>query len=222
MCIVCSEDEEQSALAPAKPHPANPPTRGHLQRIISIEEDHLPHLLHGSGQAHSPLEECSEADEALDSEEDIDLLMSDICPPASAYAAAAGPTTEKTETPTSQRGQPVGKETSVGVSVEISRPHRLTGFGRTLRVACSFDGTSKTFLLNLHAVSQEEGAASPPDRLFKIVLVGNSSVGKTSMLRRFCDDAFHPGTSATVGTHEDGHRRRSAALRSVRCHCPKQ
>lgn len=38
-----------------------------------------------------------------------------------------------------------------------------------------------------------------PDRLFKIVLVGNSSVGKTSLLRRFCDDCFHPGTCATVG-----------------------
>ncbi|AWP08802.1 putative EF-hand calcium-binding domain-containing protein 4B-like [Scophthalmus maximus] len=46
---------------------------------------------------------------------------------------------------------------------------------------------------------QEEGGPSPPDRLFKIVLVGNSSVGKTSLLRRFCDDSFHPGTSATVG-----------------------
>ncbi|KAL2093738.1 hypothetical protein ACEWY4_011050 [Coilia grayii] len=44
-----------------------------------------------------------------------------------------------------------------------------------------------------------EGAPSAPDRLFKIVLVGNSSVGKTSLLRRFCNDSFYPGTSATVG-----------------------
>lgn len=48
---------------------------------------------------------------------------------------------------------------------------------------------------------QEEGVALPPDRLFKIVLVGNSSVGKTSLLRRFCDDCFYPGTSATVGEY---------------------
>ncbi|KAL0968504.1 hypothetical protein UPYG_G00267730 [Umbra pygmaea] len=45
----------------------------------------------------------------------------------------------------------------------------------------------------------EEHAASPPDRMFKIVLVGNSSVGKTSFLKRICDDCFYPGTSATVG-----------------------
>uniref|UniRef100_A0A4W6BRV1 Calcium release activated channel regulator 2A n=1 Tax=Lates calcarifer TaxID=8187 RepID=A0A4W6BRV1_LATCA len=108
-------------------------TRGHLQRIISIEEDHLPHLLQTDCPAQPPLQEYSE--EASDNEENIDL------------------------TPTSPRGQPVGKETSIN----------------------------------------EEGSPSPPDRLFKIVLVGNSSVGKTSLLRRFCDDCFHPGTSATVG-----------------------
>uniref|UniRef100_A0A6Q2XSK2 EF-hand domain-containing protein n=1 Tax=Esox lucius TaxID=8010 RepID=A0A6Q2XSK2_ESOLU len=48
-------------------------------------------------------------------------------------------------------------------------------------------------------VVNEQRAVSPPDRLFKIVLVGNSSVGKTSFLRRFSDDCFYPGTSATVG-----------------------
>uniref|UniRef100_A0AAY4E2E1 EF-hand domain-containing protein n=1 Tax=Denticeps clupeoides TaxID=299321 RepID=A0AAY4E2E1_9TELE len=47
--------------------------------------------------------------------------------------------------------------------------------------------------------SASKGVASAPDRLFKVVLVGNSSVGKTSLLRRFCDGSFHPGTSATVG-----------------------
>ncbi|RXM97057.1 EF-hand calcium-binding domain-containing protein 4B [Acipenser ruthenus] len=48
-------------------------------------------------------------------------------------------------------------------------------------------------------VAHEEGRITTPDRLFKVVLVGNSSVGKTSLLRRFCDDCFYPGTSATVG-----------------------
>ncbi|NXE55885.1 RAB44 protein, partial [Casuarius casuarius] len=40
---------------------------------------------------------------------------------------------------------------------------------------------------------------SVPDHLFKIIFVGNSSVGKTSFLRRFCEDRFFPGTPATVG-----------------------
>ncbi|XP_053411596.1 EF-hand calcium-binding domain-containing protein 4B [Nycticebus coucang] len=49
------------------------------------------------------------------------------------------------------------------------------------------------------ALSKEESAPSTPDRLFKIVFVGNSAVGKTSFLRRFCEDRFSPGMVATVG-----------------------
>ncbi|KAI1242145.1 hypothetical protein IHE44_0005662 [Lamprotornis superbus] len=45
----------------------------------------------------------------------------------------------------------------------------------------------------------EERINSVPERLFKIIFVGNSSVGKTSFLRRFCEDRFFPGTAATVG-----------------------
>ncbi|CAN9498741.1 unnamed protein product [Ophioblennius macclurei] len=137
------EEELSSALvrqnlangsSQAPPHSAAATrTRGHLQRIISIEEDHLPHLLIDC-QTQSPLPECDE--NALSTEGEGDG-----------------------ETPTSPRGQPVGKETSIN----------------------------------------EERGPSAPDRLFKIVLVGNSSVGKTSLLRRFCDGNFHSDTSATVG-----------------------
>uniref|UniRef100_A0A4X1UMI4 EF-hand domain-containing protein n=1 Tax=Sus scrofa TaxID=9823 RepID=A0A4X1UMI4_PIG len=49
------------------------------------------------------------------------------------------------------------------------------------------------------ALSEEEGSAFTPDRLFKIVFVGNSAVGKTSFLGRFCDGRFSPGSAATVG-----------------------
>uniref|UniRef100_A0A8C8HRX1 EF-hand domain-containing protein n=1 Tax=Oncorhynchus tshawytscha TaxID=74940 RepID=A0A8C8HRX1_ONCTS len=103
---------------------ASKPPHIPLQRIISIEEDHLPQLL------QDDYHEDGEKEEHI----------------------------EESETPTSPRGQPVGKETVVN-----------------------------------------EVAAPPPDRLFKIVLIGNSSVGKTSFLMRFCDDYFYPGTSATVG-----------------------
>ncbi|XP_037701952.1 EF-hand calcium-binding domain-containing protein 4B isoform X5 [Choloepus didactylus] len=49
------------------------------------------------------------------------------------------------------------------------------------------------------SLTKEESRASTPDRLFKIVLVGNSSVGKTSFLRRFYEGRFSPGIAATVG-----------------------
>ncbi|KAF7662449.1 hypothetical protein LDENG_00235670 [Lucifuga dentata] len=139
-----------------------PPSRRHLPRIISIEEDHLPHLLQHNCQTQTPLQECSEREEAAEEEEEenIDLVMSDIYPCASSdQQQQPEENVRERDAPTSPRGQPVGKETSIN----------------------------------------EEGAALPPDRLFKIVLVGNSSVGKTSLLRRFCNDRFYPGTSATVG-----------------------
>ncbi|TRY53884.1 hypothetical protein DNTS_035631 [Danionella cerebrum] len=129
------------------------PSKNQLRRIISIEEDHLPQLLQQGHQA--PLREWSE-DEELD--DAIDLQMTNMYPTSSTPNAFALPQFVS-NTPTSPRGQPVGKET----------------------------------------IQVEEGASLGPDRLFKVVLVGNSSVGKTSLLRRFCDDCFHPGTCATVG-----------------------
>ncbi|XP_005734854.1 ras and EF-hand domain-containing protein homolog [Pundamilia nyererei] len=130
--------------------------QGHLQRIISIEEDHLPSFLIDC-QVQTPLQECNEGKKVSDNEDNIDLVMSDIHPRMS--SASHQQSMEKMETPSSPRGQPVGKENSMN----------------------------------------EEVSTLAPERLFKIVLVGNSSVGKTCLLRRFCDDAFHPGTSATVG-----------------------
>ncbi|XP_064785645.1 EF-hand calcium-binding domain-containing protein 4B-like isoform X2 [Oncorhynchus masou masou] len=127
-----------------------------LQRIISIEEDHLPQLLQDNYQT-----QLWEWHEEAEEEEHIELQMTSINPPSSppTMKQQQPVDTRETEMPTSPRGQPVGKET----------------------------------------MGNEEGAALAPDRLFKIVLVGNSSVGKTSLLRRFCDDCFYPGTSATVG-----------------------
>lgn len=37
------------------------------------------------------------------------------------------------------------------------------------------------------------------DYLFKVVIVGNSSVGKSSILRRFADDSFQESYLATIG-----------------------
>ncbi|XP_077424476.1 EF-hand calcium-binding domain-containing protein 4B [Vanacampus margaritifer] len=128
--------------------------RGYLQRIISIEEDHLPHLLQNGGQTQVPLQPFIEGEELSDHEGNMDLLMSDICSVQSQQSQGAGEIS-----PMSPRGQPVGKETSIN----------------------------------------EESSLSLTDRLFKIVLVGNSTVGKTSLLRRFCDDCFNPDTCATVG-----------------------
>lgn len=87
--------------------------QGHLQRIISIEEDHLPSFLIDC-QVQTPLQECNEGKKVSDNEDNIDLVMSDIHPRMS--SASHQQSMEKMETPSSPRGQPVGKENSMNVS----------------------------------------------------------------------------------------------------------
>ncbi|KAM6896002.1 EF-hand calcium-binding domain-containing protein 4B [Lycodopsis pacificus] len=154
-----------------------PPDGWPLRRVISIEEDHLPHLLHGGPQLL--LHQLSEEEDELDDDGEEEEAQSDFetsvvlaaalssNPPSShAPVSAEAPPARKSrsthakKTPMSPRGQLVGKET----------------LQRT-----------------------KEGALFAPDRLFKVVLVGNSSVGKTSLLRSFCEGRFHPTTTATVG-----------------------
>ncbi|XP_047202603.1 EF-hand calcium-binding domain-containing protein 4B isoform X2 [Girardinichthys multiradiatus] len=131
---------------------------GRFQRIISIEEDHLPYLLIES-QTENALQEFAEGERGSGSEDGVDMMSAVYGRSSPLQLQQSEESVEERQIPSSPRGQPVGKETSIN----------------------------------------EEGVLSAPDRLFKIVLVGNSSVGKTSLLQRFCDDRFHPGTCATVG-----------------------
>ncbi|XP_033989540.1 ras and EF-hand domain-containing protein isoform X2 [Trematomus bernacchii] len=154
-----------------------PPDGWPLRRVISIEEDHLPHLLLGGPQPllHQLSEEEDEEEEEEEEDEDEEpqrdietsvvigegLSASPSSNPVSAVASVRKSRfTRAKNTPMSPRGQPVGKETQQ----------------------------------NTH-----EAPLFVPDRLFKVVLVGNSSVGKTSLLRSFCEGRFHPSTTATVG-----------------------
>ena len=40
------------------------------------------------------------------------------------------------------------------------------------------------------------------NRLYKVILVGDSSVGKTSLLMRLCKDEFKTNMTATLGMFE--------------------
>uniref|UniRef100_A0A671Z2H6 Calcium release activated channel regulator 2A n=1 Tax=Sparus aurata TaxID=8175 RepID=A0A671Z2H6_SPAAU len=145
-----------------------PPDGWPLRRVISIEEDHLPHLLQGGPQLllHQLSEEDDEAEEEEEEEAQSDsetsVVMAATPPSSRAVVPVLGEASvaRKSRFRMSPRRQPVGKETQ-------HKPN--------------------------------EGSLFAPDRLFKVVLVGNSSVGKTSLLRSFCEGRFHPSTIATVG-----------------------
>ncbi|XP_056311075.1 LOW QUALITY PROTEIN: EF-hand calcium-binding domain-containing protein 4B [Danio aesculapii] len=149
-----------------------PPDGWPLRRVISIEEDHLPHLL--QGDPHLLLHQLSEEEEERAGEDEAqgDQESSWLYPSNVSLASADSPPPVRTKKPSkkrwirtnmpsSARGQPVGKETL--------------------------------------QQGPTEGATASPQRLFKVILVGNSSVGKTALLRRFCDGQFHSATSVTVG-----------------------
>ncbi len=46
---------------------------------------------------------------------------------------------------------------------------------------------------------QKESSEQNFDYMFKILIIGNSSVGKTSFLFRYADDSFTPAFVSTVG-----------------------
>ncbi|RXN38090.1 ras and EF-hand domain-containing-like protein [Labeo rohita] len=116
-----------------------PPDGWPLRRVISIEEDHLLHLL--QGDTHLLLHQLSEEEEERGVEESQENLETSSLYPSNASLASAD-------------SPPPGPA---------------------------------------------EGSTASPQRLFKVILVGNSSVGKTALLRRFCDGQFHSATTATVG-----------------------
>lgn len=50
-----------------------------------------------------------------------------------------------------------------------------------------------------HQPSQKDAADQNFDYMFKILIIGNSSVGKTSFLFRYADDSFTSAFVSTVG-----------------------
>lgn len=49
------------------------------------------------------------------------------------------------------------------------------------------------------AAAQKEGSDQNFDYMFKLLIIGNSSVGKTSFLFRYADDSFTSAFVSTVG-----------------------
>ncbi|PKU30705.1 ef-hand calcium-binding domain-containing protein 4b [Limosa lapponica baueri] len=141
----------------------------HLQRIISIEEDHLPQLL--DRLVDKQLNRWTEEDENTSSEMEMDKKDTEQ---------------SMEHSPSSSREQPVGKETLSNLVFKTRQIGEATGFVEQLET-------------NVYFYLKEERINSVLDHLFKIIFVGNSSVGKTSFLRRFCEDHFFPDTAATVG-----------------------
>ncbi|XP_032445091.1 ras and EF-hand domain-containing protein isoform X2 [Xiphophorus hellerii] len=165
-----SRGESERKMSGEEEEVLSEPTDGWpLRRVISIEEDHLPHLLQGGPQPllHQLSEEEDGYEEEAHSEAETSAAMgTDLsATPLSRHFTVSTEvsSTKKSQvkkTPVSPRCQPVGRE---------AKP------------------------------KAKERAVFAPDRLFKVVLVGNSSVGKTSLLRSFCEGRFHPSTTATVG-----------------------
>nr|XP_020455197.1 ras and EF-hand domain-containing protein-like isoform X1 [Monopterus albus] len=146
-----------------------------LRRVISIEEDHLPHLL--QGRPHSLLHQLSK-EEDEESDEDDEEAQSDT-----------------------------GSSTAMAVDLSATQPFHLPVFAKALSARKVRFSQAKKVPMSPRGqpvgketqLKTREGGLFAPDRLFKVVLVGNSSVGKTSLLCSFCEGRFHPFTTATVG-----------------------
>lgn len=101
------EEEEEDLDAPPDGFP--------LRRVISIEEDHLPHLLHAGPQPllHQLSEEEDEVQGAREARSDLEMSITSVAaaaPQSSHLKVQVSPQARKTHFNLTSRGQPVGKE----------------------------------------------------------------------------------------------------------------
>ncbi|XP_066524731.1 EF-hand calcium-binding domain-containing protein 4B [Hoplias malabaricus] len=148
-----------------------PPEGWPLRRVISIEEDHLPYLL--QAEPHSLLHQLSEEQKGEHEEVLIDLNMSPIYSSNIVQASTHSHPPAPAKKPSFKQKGGKGGVSSSARGEPVGKEALQTG--------------------------PVESAVASPKHLFKVVLVGNSSVGKTAFLRRFCDGQFHSATTATVG-----------------------
>ena len=52
---------------------------------------------------------------------------------------------------------------------------------------------------NHWCILESQPTLQAPDRVYKVVFVGNGGVGKTSFIQRFVSETFREGISATIG-----------------------
>ena len=111
-----------------------------------------------------------------------------------------------------KRGEPVGANSSVEVREPpvVCRPsfNLFTYFLLALRtqtkISCPvFLILSKFFQFAMESDTTmfllQDPSKLTPERVFKVVFVGDSGVGKSSFIHRFCNDAFKEAFSATIG-----------------------
>lgn len=103
-----------------------------------------------------------------------------------------------------QRGDhsPAG-HMSCGESEFNSMNTRSSDYGATSQTyvpPLSKMGQSNNNHNNNHNPSIESGSSiREPERVFKVIFIGDSSVGKSSLITRFCTGKFQPGLKSTIG-----------------------
>ena len=61
-------------------------------------------------------------------------------------------------------------------------------------------GPSASTLAKSHSMGQQASVEIiQPERVFKVIFIGDSCVGKSSIIKRFCTGVFHPGLKSTIG-----------------------
>ncbi|XP_029639210.1 EF-hand calcium-binding domain-containing protein 4A isoform X5 [Octopus sinensis] len=73
-----------------------------------------------------------------------------------------------------------------------------TGSQSSISVVEDLESTERNSLVVSNGERAGESAKTP-ERVFKIVFVGDSGVGKSSFIHRFCHDDFQPTFAATIG-----------------------
>eukprot|EP01083_Nonionella_stella_P014292 40175_1 len=131
------------------------------------------------------------------------IASCNCCKASEQYASLRSDTTELPPEPEEESEQKTQSRASIelrsSVTSQSTNPQPRSSYERSSLSPSYQKPTLRTLFENIQNASNESGRLRGYDYLFKIVIIGDESTGKSCLLLRFTDDMFDTEYVATIG-----------------------